>query len=55
MAFLAAENEIDNWKICHRPIVAVYLKDFFCRYGPSQQLRILCIENYAHCFVFVVF
>ena len=27
---LAAENENDNWKIYHSPILAVYLKDFFC-------------------------
>ena len=31
MAFLAAENKNDNWKICHWPISAVYLKDFFCQ------------------------
>ena len=27
---LTAENENENWKICHRPILTVYLKDFFC-------------------------
>ena len=27
MAFFLAENEkIDNWKICHRPVLAVYLR-----------------------------
>ena len=31
LAFLAAENEIDKWKICHQPILAVYLKDFLFR------------------------
>ena len=31
LAFHPAENEIDNWKICHRPILAAYLKDFFCQ------------------------
>ena len=30
-AFLSAENEIDNWKICRSPILAVYLKDILCR------------------------
>ena len=28
MVFLVAENEIDNWKICGRPISAVYMKIF---------------------------
>ena len=27
----AAKNENRRWKICHRPIWAAYLKDFFCR------------------------
>ena len=26
---VAAENKNDNWEISHRPILAVYLKDFF--------------------------
>ena len=30
LAFLSAENE-NNWRIYHWPILAVYLKDFFCR------------------------
>ena len=33
--------KIDNWKICHWLILAVYLKDFFCRQGHSQEMRIL--------------
>ena len=41
--------KIDNWKICHWPILAVYLKDFFCRQGQSQEMRILQIDNYDHC------
>ena len=31
LAFLSAESEIDDWKICYWPILAVYQKDFFCR------------------------
>ena len=39
MVFLAAENENQQ------------LKDFFRRWGQSQQLRILYIESYAYrCF-----
>ena len=41
--------KIDNWKICHWLILAVYLKDFFCRQGHSQEMRILQIDNYDHC------
>ena len=41
--------KIDNWKICHWLILAVYLKDFFCRQGQSQEMRILQIDNYDHC------
>ena len=26
--FSRLKTKIDNWKICHRPILAVYLKDF---------------------------
>ena len=29
--FSRLRMKIDNWKICHWPILAVYLKDFFCR------------------------
>ena len=30
-SILVAESEKDNWEIYHRPILAVYLKYFFCR------------------------
>ena len=29
--FSRLRTKIKNWKICHRPILAVYLKDFFYR------------------------
>ena len=29
--FSRVRMKIDIWKICHQPILAVYLKDFFCR------------------------
>ena len=29
--FSRLRMKIDNWEICHWPILAVYLKDFFCR------------------------
>ena len=32
LVFLSVDDENnDNRKICHWPILAVYLKDFFCR------------------------
>ena len=34
--FTRLRTKIDNWTICHRPILAVYLKHFFGRWGPSQ-------------------
>ena len=43
--FSRLRTKIDYCKICHRPILAVYLKDFFCLLELSQ----LFIENYAHC------
>ena len=29
--FSRLTTKIDNWKICRRPTLAVFLKDFFCR------------------------
>ena len=36
VSIFSAEMKIENWKICHWPILAVYLKDFLCRLGQSQ-------------------
>ena len=34
--FSRLRMKIVNWKVCHWPTLAVYLKDFFCRWGQSQ-------------------
>ena len=41
--------KIDNWKIFPSPILAVYLKDFFCQWGQTLWIIILWIGNYVHC------
>ena len=48
-AFLAAENENRQLEDLPQADLAVYLKDFLCRQGQSQWMRILWVENYAHC------
>ena len=43
--------KIDNWKICHWPILAVYLKDFFCREFCKLKLRpLLFLSSWFNAF-----
>ena len=45
--------KIDNWRICHWPILAVYLKKILLSVRTKSINENFVIENYDHCFDFV--
>ena len=48
-------SQIDNWKIYHRPVLAVYLKDLMQNMHKYLISSFFCIEIYAHCLFFYCF